>query len=50
VSIALDATIAARAVTLRRSHHIKLPDAIIRATAQVRAMLLVTRNTRDFTA
>src|ERR1700687_4018816 len=48
--IALDAEIAERAVSLRRGHHIKLPDAIIRATAQTHAMLLVTRNTRDFKA
>ena len=46
--IALDEGIAERAVSLRRSHHIKLPDAIIWATAKVHAMLLVTRNTRDF--
>lgn len=45
--IALDEGIAERAVSLRRSHHIKLPDAIIWAT-QVHAMLLVTRSTRDF--
>jgi predicted nucleic acid-binding protein len=48
--IALDETIAERAVSLRRSHHVKLPDAIIWATARVHAMLLVTRNTRDFPA
>jgi predicted nucleic acid-binding protein len=48
--IALDGEIAERAVTLRRDHHIKLPDAVIWATAQARAMLLVTRNTRDFKA
>ncbi len=42
--------IAERAVRLRRDHRIKLPDAIIWATAQVNAMLLVTRNTRDFPA
>jgi hypothetical protein len=47
--ITLDGEIAERAVKLRRSHNIKLPDAIIWATAQVRAMLLVTRNTKDFT-
>lgn len=46
--IALDGEIAERAVSLRRSHNIKLPDAIIWATAQVRSMLLVTRNTKDF--
>jgi predicted nucleic acid-binding protein len=48
--VALDGEIAERAVSLRRDHHIKLPDAIICATAQKRAMLLVTRNTRDFAA
>jgi len=48
--VALDGEIAERAVSLRRSHNIKLPDAIIWATAQVRAMLFVTRNTRDFAA
>ena len=48
--IALDGEIAERAVSLRRHHHIKLPDAIIWATAQAHAMLLVTRNTKDFTA
>jgi predicted nucleic acid-binding protein len=48
--IALNGEIAERAVSLRRSHHIKLPDAIIWATAQTNAMLLVTRNTKDFTA
>jgi predicted nucleic acid-binding protein len=46
--IALDGAIAERAVTIRRDHHVKLPDAIIRATAQAHAMLLVTRNTKDF--
>jgi predicted nucleic acid-binding protein len=48
--IALDGEIAESAVDLRRNHHIKLPDAIIWATAQVHAMLLVTRNTKDFSA
>ena len=48
--IALDEAIAERAVSLRRNHHIKLPDAIIWATAQAHAMLLVTRNTKDFAA
>jgi len=48
--VALDREIAERAVGLRRDHHIKLPDAIILATAQARAMLLVTRNSKDFAA
>jgi hypothetical protein len=46
----VDERIAERAVSLRRDHRIKLPDAIIWATAQVRGILLVTRNTRDFPA
>jgi predicted nucleic acid-binding protein len=46
--VSVDEQIAERAVGLRRSHRIKLPDAIIWATAQVHAMLLVTRNTKDF--
>jgi predicted nucleic acid-binding protein len=48
--IALDGEIAERAVNLRRNHHIKMPDAIIWATAQAHAMLLVTRNSKDFAA
>ena len=46
--IALDDEIALRAVELRRAHRIKLPDAVIWATAQTTGRLLVTRNTRDF--
>jgi predicted nucleic acid-binding protein len=46
--VALDQQIAECAVGLRRSHRIKLPDAVIWATAQVHALLLVTRNTKDF--
>lgn len=46
--IALDDEIANRAVTLRRAHRIKLPDAVIWATAQTAGRLLVTRNTKDF--
>ncbi len=48
--IPLDETIAERAVELRRKHRIKLPDAMIWATAQAKAMLLVTRDTNDFAA
>ena len=44
----IEAEVAERAVLLRRSRRIKLPDAIIWATAQVRESLLVTRNTHDF--
>ena len=46
--IGLDEQIAERAVELRKQHRIKLPDAVIWASAQVHAMLLVTRNTKDF--
>jgi predicted nucleic acid-binding protein len=46
--IALDDEIANRAVTLRRAHRIKLPDAVIWATAQTTGRILVTRNTKDF--
>lgn len=48
--IALDREIAERAVGLRRAHRIKLPDAIVWATAQSNAMLFVTRDTKDFQA
>lgn len=44
----IDATVSARAVVLRQSYKIKLPDAIIWATAQVDSRIFVTRNTKDF--
>ena len=40
--------IAERAVALRRGQRIKLPDAIVWASAQDSAALLVTRNSKDF--
>jgi predicted nucleic acid-binding protein len=46
----IDDKIAERAVLIRKTRRIKLPDAIIWATAQVHQCLLVTRNTRDFDA
>ncbi len=48
--VPLDSVIAERAVALRRAHRVKLPDAIIWATAQSGAALFVTRNERDFPA
>ena len=45
----LTAEIAERAVAIRRASKIKLPDAIIQATAEVERRVLITRNTRDFT-
>jgi len=44
----IDSKIAERVVTIRKLKRIKLPDAIIQATAQVHQCLLVTRNTKDF--
>ena len=46
--IALDTKVAERAVTLRQDYRLKLPGAIIWASAQVQAMLLVTRDARGF--
>lgn len=46
--IHLDEEIAARAVSIRQQHRVKLPDAVIWATAEVEKLLLVTRNTKDF--
>jgi hypothetical protein len=48
--ISLDLDIAERAVQLRRAHRIRLPDAIIWATAQIQEAVLVTRNTKDFSS
>jgi predicted nucleic acid-binding protein len=47
--IKLDDTVAKQVVELRKQHRIKLPDAVIWASAQVNSMLLITRNTKDFT-
>ena len=46
--IGIDTAIAERAVELRQAKRLKLPDAIIRATAMQHSALLVTRNTKDF--
>jgi predicted nucleic acid-binding protein len=46
----LTESIARRAVDLRQSLRLKLPDAIVLATAEVEGCILVTRNTRDFPA
>jgi predicted nucleic acid-binding protein len=40
--------VARGAVDLRTTHRIKLPDAVIWATARTESALLVTRNTKDF--
>jgi len=46
--VPLDDVIAERAVGLRKAHRVRLPDAIVWATAVEQNRLLVTRNTRDF--
>lgn len=45
---AVDQGVAERAVSIRRSEGIRLPDAVIWGTAQHLGVVLVTRNTRDF--
>lgn len=46
--VPVDRTIAERAGRIRRTTGIRLPDALIAATAMARSMMLVTRNRRDF--
>jgi predicted nucleic acid-binding protein len=44
----LNAAVAHESVGLRRRRRLKLPDAIILASARVAQAILVTRNHRDF--
>ena len=46
--IGIDGAVAERTVLLRYNRRIKLPDAIIMATALNESALLITRNTKDF--
>jgi hypothetical protein len=46
--VGIDARVAETAVGLRREHGIRLPDAIIWASAKRENALLVSRNRRDF--
>jgi predicted nucleic acid-binding protein len=46
----LDPLAAERAAKLRQDHRIKLPDAIVWASAQMEERLFVTGNTKDFPA
>jgi predicted nucleic acid-binding protein len=47
----VDARIAAHAAAMRRERpSLKLPDAVIHATAQINNRILVTRNIKDFPA
>ncbi|MGB9087564.1 MAG: type II toxin-antitoxin system VapC family toxin [Candidatus Aquirickettsiella gammari] len=47
--VELDDFVAKQAVLLRKQHRIKLPDAVIWASAQINSLLLITRNTKDST-
>jgi predicted nucleic acid-binding protein len=46
--LGLDQAVAAEAVVCRREFGMRLPDAVILATARCHGMRLVTRNTKDF--
>lgn len=46
--IELDATIAREAIALRREYRLRLPDAIIWASARRHRALLLTRKVKDF--
>ncbi|MDB4744429.1 type II toxin-antitoxin system VapC family toxin [Verrucomicrobia bacterium] len=44
----LNPSIAERSIKIRKEHHLKVPDAIVYATAKESGCILVTRNTKDF--
>ena len=46
----IDSNVSAEAVNIRRSRRIKLPDAIILASARIHDRILITRNIKDFPA
>jgi predicted nucleic acid-binding protein len=46
--IELDSQVAEVTISIRKMRRLKLPDAIILATARVHGLLLVTRNHRNF--
>ena len=46
--IPVSAEVSGRSVKIRQQARIRLPDAIIRASAEVENALLVSRNTKDF--
>ena len=46
--IELDEAVAREAIMLRQEYKLKLPDAIIWASARLNNALLITRNARDF--
>lgn len=44
----LNSSVVKQTISIRKKHKIKLPDAIIAATAIVHDLTLITRNTKDF--
>ncbi|MCF8304562.1 MAG: type II toxin-antitoxin system VapC family toxin [Bacteroidales bacterium] len=48
ITIGLDDGIAGKTIEIRRLYKIKLPDAIIAATALVNNLAVITRNKNDF--
>jgi predicted nucleic acid-binding protein len=46
----VDSSVSAEAVAIRRTRRIKLPDAIILATARTTGRVLIIRNTKNFPA
>ncbi len=44
----LSERVASEVIALRKSHRLKIPDAIVYATARVEDCMLVSRNTKDF--
>ncbi len=48
--IPVDATVAETAAMLRNCYRLRLPDAVIWATAKMCDSILITRNTKDFPA
>lgn len=48
--LGIDEAVVQHTIRLRQQHRIKLPDALIAATALVHNLTLVTRNTADFRA
>jgi predicted nucleic acid-binding protein len=48
--IVLDASVAETAAMLRSCYRLRIPDAVIWASAKLRDTILITRNTKDFPA
>jgi hypothetical protein len=44
----LDEAVVNEVISLRKAHKIKLPDAVVAATARVHGLSLITRNDSDF--